>query len=79
MNFINIFDKILFAYGTIGEVVNTADCGSVMRGFDPHIVPHVRILSNFLVRLGIYKVFQKKNFFVVYKNEMICMNIIEKS
>ena len=25
--------------GVIGEVVNTADCGSVMRGFDPHIAP----------------------------------------
>lgn len=26
--------------GGCGEVVNTADCGSVMRGFDPHHSPH---------------------------------------
>ena len=28
------------SYGGIGEVVNTPDCGSGMRGFDPHISPH---------------------------------------
>ena len=28
-------------HGGIGEVVNTPDCGSGMRGFDPHISPHV--------------------------------------
>ena len=27
-------------YGGIGEVVNTADCGSVMQGFDSLISPH---------------------------------------
>ena len=27
-------------YGGYGEVVNTADCGSVTRGFDPHYSPH---------------------------------------
>lgn len=26
--------------GGCGEAVNTADCGSVMRGFDPHHSPH---------------------------------------
>ena len=26
--------------GVIGEVVNTADCGSVMQEFDPLIAPH---------------------------------------
>lgn len=26
--------------GGCGEVVNTADCGSVMRGFEPHHSPH---------------------------------------
>ena len=34
-------------YGAIGEVVNTADCGPVMRGFDSHIAPHCEIYSNF--------------------------------
>ena len=29
------------AYGGIGEVVNTVDCGSIMRGFDSHISPHL--------------------------------------
>ena len=33
-------------YGGYGEAVNTADCGSVMRGFDPHIAPHFIILKN---------------------------------
>ena len=28
------------SYGVIGEVVNTADCGSVMQEFDPLIAPH---------------------------------------
>ena len=28
------------SHGGIGEVVNTPDCGSGMRGFDPHISPH---------------------------------------
>ena len=26
--------------GGCGEVVNTLDCGSSMRGFDPHQPPH---------------------------------------
>ena len=26
--------------GGSGEVVNTSDCGSDMRGFDPHESPH---------------------------------------
>ena len=29
-------------YGVIGEVVNTADCGSVMQEFDPLIAPHFK-------------------------------------
>lgn len=28
-------------YGGCGEVVNTAGCGPVMRGFDPHRPPHI--------------------------------------
>ena len=32
-------------YGAIGEVVNTADCGPVMRGFDSHIAPHIYKLA----------------------------------
>ena len=27
-------------YGGCGEAVNTLDCGSSMRGFDPHKSPH---------------------------------------
>ena len=27
-------------YGGYGEVVNTADCGSVIQGFDPLYSPH---------------------------------------
>ena len=27
-------------HGGFGEVVNTLDCGSSMRGFDPHKSPH---------------------------------------
>ena len=29
--------------GGCGEVVNTADCGSVMQGFDPLIAPQIEI------------------------------------
>mgnify|MGYP007088301274 FL=1 len=32
--------KMSISHGGIGEVVNTPDCGSGMRGFDPHISPH---------------------------------------
>lgn len=32
-------------FGTIGEGVNTADCGSVMQGFESLIVPHFEISS----------------------------------
>ena len=32
-------------HGGIGEVVNTPDCGSGMRGFDPHISPHKWIIT----------------------------------
>lgn len=28
-------------HGGCGEVVNTAGCGPVMRGFDPHRPPHI--------------------------------------
>ena len=33
--------KMSISHGGIGEVVNTPDCGSGMRGFDPHISPHL--------------------------------------
>ncbi len=32
---------IYLCHGGIGEVVNTPDCGSGTRGFDPHISPHL--------------------------------------
>ena len=35
--------KMSMSHGGIGEVVNTPDCGSGMRGFDPHISPHIEI------------------------------------
>ena len=31
--------SLLLSYGGIGEVVNTVDCGSIIRGFDSHILP----------------------------------------
>ena len=34
--------KMSISHGGIGEVVNTPDCGSGMRGFDPHISPHLK-------------------------------------
>ncbi len=38
LQFMQDFAKILM-HGGIGEVVNTPDCGSGMREFDPHIPP----------------------------------------
>ena len=38
------YGKIYFVNGGIGEVVNTVDCGSIMRGFDSHIPPHFNML-----------------------------------
>lgn len=37
-----ITDKIILVkrHGGIGEVVNTIDCDSIMRGFEPHVPPH---------------------------------------
>lgn len=44
--YINIwYSNVVTIYGGIGEVVNTADCGSVMQGFDSLISPHERIIS----------------------------------
>lgn len=50
MTKVNIFTKkycnnqknmlLLYRYGGIGEVVNTVDCGSIIRGFDSHIPSH---------------------------------------
>ena len=34
-------------FGTIGEGVNTADCGSVMQGFESLIVPQLVKKSNY--------------------------------
>ena len=31
---------LLFVYGGCGEAVNTLDCGSSIRGFNPHQSPH---------------------------------------
>ena len=36
-------------HGVIGEVVNTADCGSVMQGFDPLIAPQFKNKSLLLI------------------------------
>ena len=36
------FNTVCLIYGDCGEVVNTAGCGPVMRGFDPHRPPHIR-------------------------------------
>ena len=38
----------MYAHGGIGEVVNTPDCGSGTRGFDPHISPHCVINRLFI-------------------------------
>lgn len=37
-------------FGGIGEVVNTADCGSVMQGFDSLISPQIEIYAHFCVK-----------------------------
>ena len=41
--------------GGCGEVANTADCGSVMRGFEPHHSPHFFLPENadFPVFMGV--------------------------
>ena len=38
---------IFFINGGIGEVINTPDCGSGMRGFDSHIPPHKKFIPVF--------------------------------
>ena len=41
--------------GGFGEVVNTADCGPVMRGFDPHIPPQIEnklLYATFFIELN---------------------------
>ena len=37
---LNFLFKVALLNGGSGEVVNTSDCGSDMRGFDPHESPH---------------------------------------
>lgn len=36
----NVFHKIIFAFGGHGEVVNTSGCEPDMREFDSHCSPH---------------------------------------
>ena len=45
--------------GECGEVVNTAGCGPVMRGFDPHRSPQIKNKTSdenrkFLYYIGLY-------------------------
>ena len=35
----------LALYGAYGEVVNTSDCGSDMRAFEPRYAPHLKSTS----------------------------------
>ncbi len=47
----------MYLFGGVGEVVNTADCGSVMQGFDSLIPPHFKkesCLGNFFAFLGTF-------------------------
>ena len=37
---VRAFRLIIMEYGGYGEAVNTADCGSVIQGFDPLYSPH---------------------------------------
>ncbi len=49
MIFLYIFVSIFKSrHGGIGEVVNTLDCGSSMRGFDSHIPPHIDNKTQFI-------------------------------
>ena len=45
--------KMSISHGGIGEVVNTPDCGSGMRGFDSHISPQKEKSSHHLCDLMI--------------------------
>ncbi len=38
--------------GGIGEVVNTADCGSVMQGFDSLISPQIKFNAHFVRKIS---------------------------
>ena len=56
--------------GGIGEVVNTPDCGSGMRGFDPHISPQNEKKSkDLLIEIDSYEsifLFARKEFLRIY-------------
>ncbi len=48
--------------GEFGEVVNTADCGPVMRGFDSHISPHCEKIvayATFFIELNMLSLFKR--------------------
>ncbi len=38
-----IFLILFISHGGYGEVVNTVDCGSIIRGFDPHYSSQIEI------------------------------------
>ena len=54
--------SLLLSYGGIGEVVNTVDCGSIIRGFDSHI-PSQIIITNSL-RVSFFILFRKPKVFL---------------
>ena len=47
-------------HGRIGEVVNTPDCGSGMQGFDPLILPQMKITKLMLSFFVFFLIFLPK-------------------
>ena len=58
----------ILSYGGYGEVVNTLDCGSNIRGFDSHYPLH---LDNKRTVYEIYKVINQFFFYILFTN---CLN-----
>ena len=52
-------------YGEIGEVVNTADCGSVMQGFDSLISPQNEFYPYFIRVFIFHTKFHTKFIFIL--------------
>ena len=55
----------------IGEVVNTADCGSVMQEFDPLIAPHIEIYAHLVLNKDKFIILGIMDFFLCKDVEFI--------
>ncbi len=65
-----IIKVFIYKYGECGEVVNTAVCGSVMRGFESRHSPHFLFKDNFMKKI-LKRVLETENETLKFGKELL--------